>query len=221
MPSTTVSIAGNVLRTRSVRTPGSKGVYRFGSNVSVCAIPPAIHRTMMESAVASGPAARTTCGSRPTSAARDAAAVTPIPINPRRLSLAMIDFSSTFMERSPSESTETRASSVPPTTGRRVRRPMASGKPVRALRLPRSAAPLRSAPGPAHTSTRGPPPRRRSRAWGRMAAVFPGPAERSRSMLGFRSKTKKRACTLSPVMSGMASKPAAPRKRVNPFPAMS
>ena len=67
--STTVSIAGKVLSTRSVRTPGSNGVYRFGSNVSVCAMPPAIHSTMMESAVASGPAARTSCGSRPASAA--------------------------------------------------------------------------------------------------------------------------------------------------------
>ena len=53
MWSTAVSMAGNVLNMRSVRTPGSNGVYRFGSQVSVCAIPPAIHNTMTASAVAS------------------------------------------------------------------------------------------------------------------------------------------------------------------------
>ena len=52
MLSTAVSMLGNVLSTRSVRTPGSNGVYRFGSQVSVCAIPPAIHNTMTASAVA-------------------------------------------------------------------------------------------------------------------------------------------------------------------------
>src|SRR5688572_21652381 len=51
MLSTTVSIDGNVLSTRFDSNPGSNGVYCFGSNVSVCAIPPAIHRTMTVSHV--------------------------------------------------------------------------------------------------------------------------------------------------------------------------
>ena len=67
-------------------TPGAKGVYRFGSKVSVCAMPPAIHRTITASAVAfrCGPA--TSRGSRPTSAASVAAAVAPM--KPRRLTCA-------------------------------------------------------------------------------------------------------------------------------------
>ena len=51
MLSTFVSIDGNVLRTPFDSTPGVKGVYFFGSKVSVCAIPPAIQRTMTVSAV--------------------------------------------------------------------------------------------------------------------------------------------------------------------------
>jgi hypothetical protein len=45
MPSTAVSMAGNVLSTSDDFNPFSNGVCRFGSNVSVCAIPPAIQRT--------------------------------------------------------------------------------------------------------------------------------------------------------------------------------
>src|SRR5438552_1762944 len=95
MLSTAVSMLGNVLNTFSVRTPGSKGVYLLGSNVSVCAIPPAIQRTMTASAVALGAAAWTNCGSRPISAARVAPAVAPI--NARRLTRELISFSSMFI----------------------------------------------------------------------------------------------------------------------------
>src|SRR5262245_26630174 len=85
MWSTAVSMAGNVLSTCSVRTPGSNGVYFFGSHVSVCAIPPAIQSTTTESAVAfeTRPCcACSGCGSRPTSAASVAPAVAPM--NARR-----------------------------------------------------------------------------------------------------------------------------------------
>src|SRR5262245_55534564 len=59
MLSTVVSIDGNVLRTRFDSRPFSNGVYALGSNVSVCAIPPAIHKRMNVSAVGSG---RFVCG---------------------------------------------------------------------------------------------------------------------------------------------------------------
>src|SRR6185436_5876246 len=72
MLSTAVSIAGNVLRTFFDSSPFSNAVYRFGSNVSVCAIPPAIQSTMTASAVGlrlwlgsgavAGPSARTMRG---------------------------------------------------------------------------------------------------------------------------------------------------------------
>ena len=65
MPSTAVSIDGNVLSTCSGRRPRSNGVYRFGSKVSVCAIPPPIHRTIRVSAVGvirSGDCAQTARG---------------------------------------------------------------------------------------------------------------------------------------------------------------
>src|SRR5690606_37836426 len=54
MLSTTVSIAGKVLSTLPTGSPGSKGTYRFGSNVSGAAMPPAIQSTMHASAVAGG-----------------------------------------------------------------------------------------------------------------------------------------------------------------------
>src|SRR5438270_2661312 len=95
MLSTAVSILGKVLNTFSVRTPGSKGVYLLGSKVSVCAIPPAIQRTITASAVAGGAAAWTISGSRPISAVSVAPAVAPI--NPRRLTRALIHFSSEFI----------------------------------------------------------------------------------------------------------------------------
>jgi len=79
-----VLIVGNVLSTSSTRTPGANGVYRFGSKVSVCAIPPAIHNTITASAVAGfRGACRTSAGARPTSADSVPAAVAPM--NPRRL----------------------------------------------------------------------------------------------------------------------------------------
>src|ERR1700728_1352561 len=94
--STDVRIAGNVLSTSAVGTPGLNGVYFFGSHVSVCAIPPAIHSTIVESAVATGAAAaRTSSGSPPISAASEAAAV--VPINPRRLIRELMYFSSLVM----------------------------------------------------------------------------------------------------------------------------
>jgi hypothetical protein len=40
----------NVLKTLFASIPFSKGVYFFGSNVSVCAMPPAIHRSITVSA---------------------------------------------------------------------------------------------------------------------------------------------------------------------------
>ena len=52
IPSTAVSICGNVLSTEFGSIPFSKGAVRLGSNVSVAAIPPAIHSTMTEFAVA-------------------------------------------------------------------------------------------------------------------------------------------------------------------------
>jgi hypothetical protein len=81
-----VSIAGKVLSTSLIGTPGANGVYRLGSNVSVLAIPPAIQRTITASAVAfaGACAARSSCGSRPTNAPSVAAAVAPM--KPRRLS---------------------------------------------------------------------------------------------------------------------------------------
>src|ERR1043166_1636287 len=51
MLSTTVSMLGKVLAMRAVSIPFSNGANRFGSNVSVCAIPPPIHRMMRVSAV--------------------------------------------------------------------------------------------------------------------------------------------------------------------------
>ncbi len=54
MLSTTVSIAGNVQRIFSTGTPTSNGAYRFGSNVSGAAMPPAIQSRMQVSAVAFG-----------------------------------------------------------------------------------------------------------------------------------------------------------------------
>jgi hypothetical protein len=50
IPSTLVGMLGNVESTAFDSTPLLNGVYRFGSNVSVCAMPPAIHRTMTQSA---------------------------------------------------------------------------------------------------------------------------------------------------------------------------
>ena len=96
MWSTAVSIVGKVLSTWSTFTPGANGVYFFGSNVSVCAMPPAIQSTITASAVAAGAAsccaARRVCGSRPTSAPSVAAAVAPM--NPRRLMRALMNVSS-------------------------------------------------------------------------------------------------------------------------------
>src|SRR5688500_17696633 len=57
MLSTTVSIEGKVDSTLFGESPTSKGVYFFGSNVSVCAMPPAIQRTMTLSAVGTSLAA--------------------------------------------------------------------------------------------------------------------------------------------------------------------
>ena len=54
MLSTTVSIAGNVLITRSTGRPFSNGTYRFGSNVSGPAMPPAIQSRMQASARGAG-----------------------------------------------------------------------------------------------------------------------------------------------------------------------
>ena len=54
MLSTTVSIAGKVQRIFSDGTPTSNGVYRFGSNVSGAAMPPAIQSRMHVSAVGFG-----------------------------------------------------------------------------------------------------------------------------------------------------------------------
>ena len=45
-------MAGKVLKTAFDSRPFSNGVYRFGSKVSVCAMPPAIHNTTRQSAVA-------------------------------------------------------------------------------------------------------------------------------------------------------------------------
>src|SRR5580693_3470097 len=60
MLSTTVSMLGKVLRTLSEARPVSYGVYFLGSNVSVCAMPPAIQSRITESARGSilGPAKR-------------------------------------------------------------------------------------------------------------------------------------------------------------------
>src|SRR6266700_7340822 len=59
IPSTTVSMEGNVERTAFDSSPFSNAVYFFGSNVSVCAMPPAIQRMITASAdgwgLASGP----------------------------------------------------------------------------------------------------------------------------------------------------------------------
>src|SRR5690554_5454396 len=52
MPSKAVGTDLKVLSTRLESSPFSKGVYRLGSKVSVCAIPPAIHRRITVSAVA-------------------------------------------------------------------------------------------------------------------------------------------------------------------------
>src|SRR5947207_1742165 len=52
MLSTAVSIVGKVLTTSLGGIPLVNGVYSLGSNVSVCAIPPPIHRTITVSAVA-------------------------------------------------------------------------------------------------------------------------------------------------------------------------
>ena len=49
--STEVSILGKVLAILAGSIPFSKGAKRFGSNVSVCAIPPPIHKTITVSAV--------------------------------------------------------------------------------------------------------------------------------------------------------------------------
>src|SRR5882672_5125010 len=51
MPSSAVGREGKVLSTRLASMPFSKGAYRLGSKVSVCAIPPATHSRMTESAV--------------------------------------------------------------------------------------------------------------------------------------------------------------------------
>src|SRR5690606_16951903 len=51
IPSNAVGIDLNVLKTLLESSPFSYGVYRFGSKVSVCAIPPAIHKRITESAV--------------------------------------------------------------------------------------------------------------------------------------------------------------------------
>src|SRR5690606_20264858 len=51
IPSRTVGTDLNVLNTRFESSPFSNGVYRFGSKVSVWAIPPAIHNRMTVSAV--------------------------------------------------------------------------------------------------------------------------------------------------------------------------
>ena len=75
---------GNVLSTRSVRTPGANGVYRLGSNVSVCAMPPAIQRTITASAAAFEAGRGVSAGSCPQRADKVAAAVAPT--NPLRLS---------------------------------------------------------------------------------------------------------------------------------------
>ncbi len=94
MLSTAVGMLGNVLRTFSTGTPGSNGVKRLGSNVSVCAMPPAIQSTMTASAVAVVGLACDACsrGSRPTRADSVAAAVAPM--KPRRLTPAKTSRSS-------------------------------------------------------------------------------------------------------------------------------
>ena len=46
-PSIAVGIDGKVLITSATASPGSNGLYFFGSNVSGAAIPPAIQRTMI------------------------------------------------------------------------------------------------------------------------------------------------------------------------------
>ena len=51
IPSRTVGTLGKVERTRFPSIPFSKGVYFLGSNVSVCAMPPAIHSNITVSAV--------------------------------------------------------------------------------------------------------------------------------------------------------------------------
>src|SRR6185437_4785155 len=113
---------GNVLSTCAVGTPGLNGVYLFGSHVSVCAIPPAIHRTITASAVAGGAvAARTSSGSPPISAASDPAAV--VPMNPRRLIRELMYFSSLVIAAFLNRSTETRASSKQPITNRPALQP--------------------------------------------------------------------------------------------------
>ena len=50
-PSTAVGMLGKVESTPFGSMPFSKGAYRFGSNVSVCAMPPAIQSTITVSAV--------------------------------------------------------------------------------------------------------------------------------------------------------------------------
>src|SRR5690606_7216639 len=50
-PSIDVGIDGNVLNTVFASIPFSKGVYRLGSNVSVWAMPPAIHNRITVSAL--------------------------------------------------------------------------------------------------------------------------------------------------------------------------
>src|SRR5580692_2163943 len=57
-------------------------------------MPPAIHRTMTESAVGAGAVARTSLGSAPISDANVAAAVTPLLMKPRRPIFAPIKASS-------------------------------------------------------------------------------------------------------------------------------
>src|SRR5689334_11715164 len=54
MPSSEVGNDGNVLSTALLLIPFSKGVYFFGSNVSVCAMPPAIHNNITVSADVAG-----------------------------------------------------------------------------------------------------------------------------------------------------------------------
>src|ERR1044071_1450773 len=54
MPSSDVGNDGNVLSTLLLLIPFSNGVYFFGSNVSVCAIPPAIQSNITVSAVVEG-----------------------------------------------------------------------------------------------------------------------------------------------------------------------
>src|SRR5438128_1815486 len=91
MLSTTVSICGNVLNTCSRFSPRSNGVKRFGSKVSVDAMPPAIQRTMTVSAVGLifSSASAFSWRGNPTASAESVAALA-VFRNSRRLNWALV-----------------------------------------------------------------------------------------------------------------------------------